>query len=188
MYNVLLKTLLCYRLPQRAPLPLCETHFDQAQTLTRLTTQAGLFSPAPSPLTGESSSHASWFPSLTSSRRRWETIDASDASFLSDDRLQVLRIAVSHPAISLYTLNAPQNSINDVTPLSMAAWLDMPQVVDILLSCSSGAVSVDAEDTDGATPLMCKSLPTVSINIGIHLATGYQMRHAMADWKSCNIW
>jgi len=88
---------------------------------------------------------------------RWETIDASDASFLSEDRLQVIRMAVSHPEISLFTLNAPQDSINDVTPLSMAAWLDMPQVVNILLTCSSGAVSVDAEDTDGATPLMCKT-------------------------------
>jgi hypothetical protein len=94
---------------------------------------------------------------------RWETIDASDASFLSDDRLEVLRIAVSHPEISLFTLNAPQDSINDVTPLGMAAWLDMPQAVQVLLDCSSGAVSVDAEDTDGATPLMCESRP-ISIN------------------------
>lgn len=85
---------------------------------------------------------------------RWETIDASDASFLSEDRLQVLRMAVSHPEISLFTLNAPQDSINDVTPLGMAAWLDMPQAVQVLLDCSSGAISVDAEDTDGATPLM----------------------------------
>ncbi|KAG2107132.1 ankyrin repeat-containing domain protein, partial [Suillus cothurnatus] len=88
---------------------------------------------------------------------RWETIDASDASFLSDDRLEVLRIAVSHPEISLFTLNAPQDSINDVTPLGMAAWLDMPQAVQVLLDCSSGAVSVDAEDTDGATPLMSRA-------------------------------
>ncbi|KAG0695910.1 hypothetical protein DFH29DRAFT_953535 [Suillus ampliporus] len=85
---------------------------------------------------------------------RWETIDASDASFMSEDRLQVLRIAVSHPEISLFTLNAPQDSINDVTPLGMAAWLDMPRAVQALLDCSSGAISVDAEDTDGATPLM----------------------------------
>ncbi|KAF9231002.1 hypothetical protein BU15DRAFT_90999 [Melanogaster broomeanus] len=85
---------------------------------------------------------------------RWETIDASDASFMSQDRLNVLRIAVSHPSISLYTLNAPQDSINDVTPLGMAAWLDMPAAVQLLLECSSGAVSVDAMDTDGATPLM----------------------------------
>ncbi|KAF8841811.1 hypothetical protein BDN67DRAFT_490026 [Paxillus ammoniavirescens] len=85
---------------------------------------------------------------------RWETIDASDASFMSEDRLSVLRIAVSHPDISLYTLNAPQDSINDVTPLGMAAWLDMPEVVQLLLECSSGAVSVDGMDTDGATPLM----------------------------------
>ena len=40
---------------------------------------------------------------------------------------------------------------------SMAAWLDMPDVVQLLLECSSGAVSVDGMDTDGATPLMCKS-------------------------------
>ncbi|KAG6331185.1 hypothetical protein ID866_7906 [Astraeus odoratus] len=85
---------------------------------------------------------------------RWETIDASDASFMSEDRLNVLRIALLHPDISLYTLNAPQDSINDVTPLGMAAWLDMPQVVRLLLECSAGAVSVDGMDTDGATPLM----------------------------------
>ncbi|KAH7884497.1 hypothetical protein F5I97DRAFT_2037547 [Phlebopus sp. FC_14] len=85
---------------------------------------------------------------------RWETIDASDASFMSVDRLNVLRIAVSHPDISLYTLNAPQDSINDVTPLGMAAWLNMPDVVKLLLASSSGAVAVDGMDTDGATPLM----------------------------------
>lgn len=88
---------------------------------------------------------------------RWETVDASDASFMSEDRLNVLRIALVHPDISLYTLNAPQDSINDVTPLSMAAWLDMPRVVRLLLECSAGSVSVDGTDTDGATPLMCES-------------------------------
>ncbi|KAN0093267.1 hypothetical protein V8E55_004051 [Tylopilus felleus] len=85
---------------------------------------------------------------------RWETVDASDASFMSPDRLHVIRIAVSHSDISLFTLNAPQDSINDVTPLGMAAWLDMPEVVRLLLECSSGGVSVDGMDTDGATPLM----------------------------------
>ena len=91
---------------------------------------------------------------------RWETVDASDASFMSQDRLNVIRIAVSQPDISLFTLNAPQDSINDVTPLGMAAWLNMPEVVQLLLECSSGAISVDGMDTDGATPLMCKSLYT----------------------------
>lgn len=80
---------------------------------------------------------------------------------MSQERLNVIRIAVSHPDISLFTLNAPQNSINDVTPLGMAAWLDMPEVVQLLLECSSGAVSVDGVDTDGATPLMCKSAYTL---------------------------
>ena len=76
---------------------------------------------------------------------------------MSQDRLDVIRIAASHPDITLFTLNAPQDSINDVTPLGMAAWLDMPDVVQLLLECSSGAVSVDGMDTDGATPLMCTS-------------------------------
>ncbi|KAI6042948.1 hypothetical protein EDC04DRAFT_2563561 [Pisolithus marmoratus] len=85
---------------------------------------------------------------------RWETINASDASFMSEDRLSVLRIALLHPDISLYTLNAPQESINDVTPLGMAAWLGVPNVVKLLLDYSAGAISVDGMDTDGATPLM----------------------------------
>ncbi|KAI6167927.1 hypothetical protein EDD17DRAFT_1685118 [Pisolithus thermaeus] len=85
---------------------------------------------------------------------RWETINASDASFMSEDRLTVLRIALLHPDISLYTLNAPQESINDVTPLGMAAWLGVPHVVKLLLDYSAGAISVDGMDTDGATPLM----------------------------------
>ena len=99
---------------------------------------------------------------------RWETVDASDASFMSQDRLSVIRIAVSHPDISLFTLNAPQDSINDVTPLGMAAWLDMPDVVQVLLECSSGAISVDGMDADGATPLMCKSAFT-SCRPSIHI-------------------
>lgn len=81
---------------------------------------------------------------------------------MTQDRLNVIRIAVSHPGISLFTLNAPQDSINDVTPLGMAAWLDIPEVVQVLLESSSGAVSVDGVDTDGATPLMCESAHTSS--------------------------
>ena len=88
---------------------------------------------------------------------RWETVDASDTSFMSEDRLNVIRIALLHPDISLYTLNAPQDSIKGVTPLAMAAWLNMPHVVRLLLECSAGSVSVDGTDTDGATPLMCQS-------------------------------
>jgi hypothetical protein len=66
-------------------------------------------------------------------------------SFLSEDRLQLLRMAVLHPEISLFTLNALQDSINNVTPVGMAAW---PQAVQVLLECSSGVISVNAEDTD----------------------------------------
>lgn len=107
-------------------------------------------------------------PSLPLIPSRWETIDASDASFMSEDRLNVLRIALSHPDISLYTLNAPQESINDVTPLGMAAWLDMPHVVQLLLECSAGAVSVDGMDTDGATPLMCESVLLLVLHLEIN--------------------
>ncbi|KAI5983628.1 hypothetical protein EDD15DRAFT_2178640 [Pisolithus albus] len=85
---------------------------------------------------------------------RWETINAFNSSFMSEDRLTVLRIALLHPDISLYTLNAPQESINDVTPLAMAVWLGEPRVVKLLLDYSAGAISVDGMDADGATPLM----------------------------------
>ena len=76
---------------------------------------------------------------------------------MSQDCLDVIRIAASHPNITLFTLNTPRDSINDTTLLGMAAWLDTPDVVQLLLQCSSSAVSVDSMDTDGATPLMCTS-------------------------------
>ena len=96
---------------------------------------------------------------------RWETVDASDASFMSEDRLNVIWIALLHPDISLYTLNAPQGSINGVTPLAMAAWLNMPHIVRLLLECNAGSVSVDGTDTDGTTPLMCKSIYRVLVTL-----------------------
>jgi hypothetical protein len=155
VYNALLKTLHYSKPPPKAMPPPYKTLSTMAQTSMPLIPLAALSSHALSPLTGKSViiRHTGVNPLIS----RWETIDASDASFMSEDRLNVLRIAVSHPDISLYTLNAPQDSINDVTPLGMAAWLDMPDVVQLLLECSSGAVSVDGMDTDGATPLMCKS-------------------------------
>ena len=81
----------------------------------------------------------------------------SNMSFMSKDCLNVIWIALLHPDILLYTLNAPQDSINDVSPLGMAAWLDMPHIVRLLLECSTGSVSIDGTDTDGTIPLMCKS-------------------------------
>lgn len=63
---------------------------------------------------------------------------------------------LSHPDISLLTLNAPQSSMNGVIPIGMAAWLNQPQVVRTLLEDSGESVSVDGMDSHGATALMCK--------------------------------
>jgi hypothetical protein len=60
-----------------------------------------------------------------------------------------------HPDISLFTLNAPQSAMNGVTPLGMAAWLNLPEAVRLLLEASADTVSVDGMDSMGATALMC---------------------------------
>jgi len=59
--------------------------------------------------------------------------------------------------VSLYTLNAPQEAMNGVTPLGFAAWMNSPKAVEVLLEASGDAVSVDGKDAYGVTPLMCKS-------------------------------
>jgi hypothetical protein len=74
---------------------------------------------------------------------------------MSASRLNVLRILLRHPDISLFTLNAPQHAMNGVTPLGMAAWLNMDEAVRVLLEDSAETVSVDGMDTHGATALMC---------------------------------
>ncbi|KAJ3499370.1 hypothetical protein NLJ89_g10108 [Agrocybe chaxingu] len=84
----------------------------------------------------------------------WQNIDAYDASFMTPDRLKVLKTLVAHPDISLLTLNAPQSSMNGVIPLGMAAWLNQPQAVRTLLEDSAESVSVDGMDSHGATALM----------------------------------
>ncbi|KAI0067187.1 ankyrin [Artomyces pyxidatus] len=84
----------------------------------------------------------------------WETADASDASFMTPGRLNVLQMLVQHQHVSLYTLNAPQDAMNGVTPLGMAAWLNAPKAVRIMLEDSAGAVSVNGIDAHRATALM----------------------------------
>jgi hypothetical protein len=71
-------------------------------------------------------------------------------------RLNALRLLVEDRHVSLYTLNAPQEAMNGVTPLGFAAWMNSPKAVEILLEVSGGAVSVDGRDAYGVTPLMCK--------------------------------
>ena len=83
-------------------------------------------------------------------------MDACDASFLTPNRLNAIRALLTHPDISLFTLNAPQLSMNGVIPLGMAAWLNQPEVVRVLLEESADSVSVDGMDSHGATALMCE--------------------------------
>lgn len=88
----------------------------------------------------------------------WRDVDAlNGASFMTGERLDAIKRILRHPDISLYTMNAPQNSLNGVTPLGMAAWLDVPVAVKMLLEESADAVAVDGMDNHGATALMCKT-------------------------------
>ncbi|PPQ95745.1 hypothetical protein CVT26_015871 [Gymnopilus dilepis] len=84
----------------------------------------------------------------------WQNIDACDASFMTPKRLNALKLLVNHPDVSLFTLNAPQSSMNGVIPLGMAAWLNQPQAIRVLLEESADSVSVDGMDSHGATALM----------------------------------
>jgi ankyrin repeat protein len=98
----------------------------------------------------------------SSSHDSWQNIDAS---FLTAKRLNTIQLLLRHPDISLFTLNAPQSSMNGVIPLGMAAWLNMPDVVRLLLEDSAHTVSVDGMDSHGATALMCKSLLQIHIPV-----------------------
>lgn len=84
-------------------------------------------------------------------------MDAYDASFMSSKRLNALKILLNHPNISLLTMNFPHSSMNGVIPLCMAAWLNLPEAVRVLLEESVDSVSVDGMDAHGATALMCES-------------------------------
>lgn len=86
----------------------------------------------------------------------WQNMDAYDASSLTPNRLNAIRILLTHPDISLLTLNTPQSSMNGVIPLGMAAWLNQPEVVRVLLEDGADSVSVDGMDSHGATALMCE--------------------------------
>ncbi|KAI0806289.1 ankyrin repeat-containing domain protein [Irpex lacteus] len=70
-------------------------------------------------------------------------INALDAL---DDAFKILKTFLTHEKISL--------SMHGVTPLGLAAWLNIPEVVKMLLEECSGLVSVDGMDALGATPLM----------------------------------
>ncbi|KAG7444851.1 ankyrin [Guyanagaster necrorhizus] len=84
----------------------------------------------------------------------WDNMDVSPETLMTAGRLDVIRILLGRPEISLYNLNAPQEAFNGVTPIGMAAWLNMYDVVRLLLEGSLHTVSVDGMDTHGATSLM----------------------------------
>ncbi|KAM5538527.1 hypothetical protein V8D89_007860 [Ganoderma adspersum] len=81
----------------------------------------------------------------------WEDVDVSDVSFMQESRIQVLRTLLHSETASLYALNAPAKG---VTPLGLAAWLNVPDAIRVLLEESRGLVAVDGTDCLGVTPLM----------------------------------
>ncbi|KAJ6468360.1 hypothetical protein C8R45DRAFT_468054 [Mycena sanguinolenta] len=84
----------------------------------------------------------------------WQNVDASNACFMTPGHLQVVRTLLGDSQMSLFTLNAPQMAYRGVTPLGMAAWLNLSDAVRLLLEESSEYVSVDGTDAHSATPLM----------------------------------
>ncbi|KAK0204505.1 ankyrin repeat-containing domain protein [Desarmillaria ectypa] len=84
----------------------------------------------------------------------WDNMDIPHETLMTVGRLDVIKILLERPEISLYTLNAPQEAFNGVTPIGMAAWLNTYDIVRLLLEGSLHTVSVDGMDTHGATSLM----------------------------------
>lgn len=82
----------------------------------------------------------------------WDNVNVSDASFKLEERVAILQILLNHDDISLFTLNTP---VRGVSPLCLASWLDIPQMVRLLLESSRGMIPVNGMDNFGATPLMC---------------------------------
>ncbi|KAF9448657.1 hypothetical protein P691DRAFT_792388 [Macrolepiota fuliginosa MF-IS2] len=112
---------------------------------------------------------------------RWQEIDASDASFMTPQRLNAIRILLRHPQISLSCLNAPHAAANGVIPLSMAAWLNFPQIVELLLEESTSTVAVDGLDAHGATALMYAARDNSLQVVQLLLSHG-----ARPDLRDCN--
>lgn len=85
----------------------------------------------------------------------WEAVNPRDTEFQTMGRFNTIRMLLN-AGTSLLTLNGPQSRAHGVTPLSLAAWLNLHPVVELLLDESSGRVCVDGIDAHGATALMCE--------------------------------
>ena len=114
----------------------------------------------------------------------WEDVDVSGAAFALPGRVEVLRTFLGSAGASLYALNAPARG---VTPLGLAAWLDVPDVMRVLLDESRGLVAVDGTDSLGVTPLMCES-SSGRLQIRIVCLTAHQMLHAMVRLRLLRFW
>ncbi|KAG6849266.1 hypothetical protein H0H93_009922 [Arthromyces matolae] len=112
---------------------------------------------------------------------QWQKIDASNAFIMTPQRLNTIRRLLRDPRISLLTLNAPQSSMNGVVPLGMAAWLNKPEAVRLLLEESSDIVSVDGMDAQGATALMYAARDGGLQVVQLLLSHG-----ARPDFRDCN--
>ncbi|KAG0271839.1 hypothetical protein BGZ95_000287 [Linnemannia exigua] len=84
----------------------------------------------------------------------------------SPAHLSILRHCIlPHPSITLSTLNAPQDEIKGITPLSLASYLGKEVVVKCLLE--AGKVDVDATDRKGATALMYAGMELLPIKLTV---------------------
>lgn len=106
---------------------------------------------------------------LTWATGSWKDADASDASFRLEKRLSILKMLLGHGGLSLYSLNAPQDAMEGVTPLGLAAWLNIPDAVALLLRECPGSVTVNGMDSRGATPLMCEYMRVTVVDAFAHL-------------------
>ncbi|KAG0376170.1 hypothetical protein BGX24_008186, partial [Mortierella sp. AD032] len=100
----------------------------------------------------------------------------------SPAHLSILRHCIlPHPSITLSTLNAPQDEIKGITPLSLASYLGKEVVVKCLLE--AGKVDVDATDRKGATALMYAARDRHKAVVTTLLRHG-----ASPDQTDCNGW
>ncbi|KAH8831697.1 ankyrin repeat-containing domain protein [Flagelloscypha sp. PMI_526] len=109
----------------------------------------------------------------------WEAIIPNDRQFLSQGRINTIR-ALMDATTTLLTLNGPQSSLHGVTVLSLASWLNLRSIVEVLLDESSGRVCVDGMDSHGATALMYATRDN-----SLDVASLLLAHEARPDYRDC---